>query len=69
MTKYKNHPWPTDGATRKYVDRANDKLILRLDRISKTNRELKRKIVLIEEFLSVGPHARAYEMFLAQKEK
>ncbi len=33
VTKYKGHPWPTDGATRKFVDRKIDKLANRIDRV------------------------------------
>ncbi len=32
MTKYKKHPWPTNGATMKFVEKHVDSLTRRLDR-------------------------------------
>ncbi len=40
MTKPSTHQWPTNGATRAYVDRANDRLTARLDRLVEKNRKL-----------------------------
>ncbi len=31
--KKKPHSWPTDGATMKYVDRVNDRLTMRIDKL------------------------------------
>ncbi len=31
--KKKPHQWPTDGATMKYVDRVNDRLTMRIDKL------------------------------------
>lgn len=69
MTKYKNHPWPTDGATRKYVDRKTDRMDRRLDGHSDMLGRLKQRIIDIEEFLSKSPHASAFEAYINQKKK
>lgn len=69
MTKYRKHPWPTDGATRKYVDRITDRHDRRLDGHSNMLGRLKERILLIEEFLSLSPHASAFEAFINQKKK
>ncbi len=34
--KYTKYPWPTDGATRTYVDRLEDKLVRKMDRIQRS---------------------------------
>lgn len=31
----KNHPWPTDGATRKYVDRKDDRMVYKFEALEK----------------------------------
>ncbi len=31
--KGKRHPWPTDGVTRKYVDRVEDRLLVKITRL------------------------------------
>lgn len=56
MTKYKNHPWPTDGATRKYVDRNFDRLTRRVDRQGESIRDLKARLFVLEEILSSAKH-------------
>lgn len=35
------HMWPTDGATRKQLDRVNDRLTVRIDRLNEKVRELR----------------------------
>ncbi len=45
--KKKPHQWPTDGATRKYVDRVNDRLTVRLDRQNEKIRALKEEIMVL----------------------
>lgn len=44
MTKTSQHPWPTDGVTKKQLDRA-------LDRQERLYKSLKERIVKLEEFL------------------
>ncbi len=51
MTKSRGHPWPTDGATRKYVDRATDALHNRLDRQTEKIRDLKDLIQSVQDTL------------------
>ncbi len=53
MTKYKEHPWPTNGATRKYVDRATDRLNNRCDKQTEKIRGLQADIVLLKQHLDV----------------
>lgn len=67
VTKYKRHPWPTDGATRKYVHSIEDRLQRRLDQQGARIVELKSQLVDIVEFLQKGPHASAYQLFLETK--
>ncbi len=39
--KYRSHPWPTNGATMKYVDRKYDRLLIKLERLADQVRELR----------------------------
>ncbi len=45
------HQWPTDGATRKYVDRANDRLTARIDRQTEKIRALTKSLRFVEDLL------------------
>ncbi len=45
------HQWPTDAATRRYVDRATDRLGTRLDRQSEKIRGLKADLTLVNQRL------------------
>ena len=38
------HQWPSGAATRKYVDRAHDRLTVRIDRLVEKNRYLSQQI-------------------------
>lgn len=67
MTKYGKHPWPTDGVTKKQLDRANDRLERRLDLSRKKEADLHSRVQLIEEFLTLSPHAAAWQAFKAAK--
>lgn len=69
MTKYKRHPWPTDGATMKYVDRATDRLHRRVQHQGTLIRDLRKRLGYVEEFLKAGPHGSAYELFLSSKDE
>ncbi len=53
MTKYKEHPWPTNGATRKYVDRATDRLNNRCDKQVERIRGLQADLELVKQQLAV----------------
>ncbi len=52
--KYKENAWPTDGATRKYVDRAVDRLTVRIDRLVEKNRDQSREIKNLQDALVVA---------------
>ncbi len=41
------HQWPSGAATRKYVDRADDRMTVRMDRLTARVRGLQADIVLI----------------------
>ncbi len=43
------HQWPSGAATRKYVDRATDRLTVRLDRQTEKIRGLQADIVLLKQ--------------------
>jgi len=47
------HQWPTDAATRKYVDRATDRLGTRLDRHMEKIRGISADIVLLQRRLEL----------------
>ncbi len=47
------HQWPTDAATRKYVDRATDRLGTRMDRHVDRVRGLQADLVLLRAQLEV----------------
>ncbi len=51
VTKPSKHQWPTNGATRAYVDRACDRLTARVDRLVERNRELRAELVTIRKAL------------------
>ncbi len=57
----RNHPWPTNGATRKYVDRGDDRLAARIDRWSEKIRQLQAELVTVRKALSahLASHADA----------
>ncbi len=46
------HQWPSGAATRKYVDRANDRFSVRLDRQSEKIRELSQELKELRGLLS-----------------
>ncbi len=46
------HQWPSGAATRKYVDRANDRLTVRLDRQSQKIRDLSAVIKRLEGWVA-----------------
>ncbi len=52
--KFKDSPWPTDGATRKYVDRAFDRLTVRIDRLVEKNREQTLEIRALQDALVIA---------------
>ncbi len=52
MTNYKSHPWPTDGATKKQLDRVADKLNNRVDRLRRRVQELEVHAVRIVDRLT-----------------
>ncbi len=54
MTKPSQHQWPTNGATRAYVDRVGDRLTARVDRLVEKNR------VLTKELGDLGRLVRAF---------
>ncbi len=43
------HQWPTDAATRKYVDRATDRLTARIDRQSEKLRGLQADLIVVRK--------------------
>ncbi len=47
------HQWPSDAATRKYVDRASDRLGTRMDRHVERVRGLQADLVLLRQQLEV----------------
>ncbi len=49
MTKSSPHQWPTNGATRAYVDRATDRLTARIDRMVEKNRRLQAELVTLRK--------------------
>ncbi len=55
VTKYKGHPWPTDGVTKKQVDRIDDRLGRRMDRAVERIRKLEaaiaelRSVVILDD--------------------
>ncbi len=51
--KDSKHPWPTNGATRKYVDRATDRLAVRCDRQTEKIRGLQADLVLLKRQMEV----------------
>ncbi len=51
MTKPSKHQWPTNGATRAYVDRGLDRMTARVDRLVERNRELRAELVTIRKAL------------------
>lgn len=51
VTKPSKHQWPTNGATRAYVDRATDRLTARVDRLVAKNREIKAELVTLRRAL------------------
>ena len=42
--KYSQHQWPTNGVTKKQLDRAIDKLYVKMDRLVARNRELSERL-------------------------
>lgn len=69
MTKFKKHPWPTNGATKKQLDRVDDRLSRRLDRAVKRDAKIRKQLSLITEFLEIGPHAVAWKVFCESKQE
>ncbi len=53
MTKGKDHPWPTNGATMKYVDRQYDRLTVRIDRLVEKDRKMRQQIHDLKEWIMV----------------
>lgn len=51
MTKNSPHQWPTNGATRAYVDSAVDRLTARVDRLVAKNRLQTASIRALEDAL------------------
>ncbi len=52
--KKKPHQWPTDGATMKYVDRVNDRLTMRIDKLLSRQRDTAKELAIL------GRLVRAY---------
>ncbi len=50
--KKKPHQWPTDGATMKYVDRVNDRLTVRIDKLLTRVRSLQTDMAVLHEMFS-----------------
>ncbi len=50
--KFKGHQWPTDGVTRKYVDRWADRFLNKLDRVNKRYDALRERIVHLESVVT-----------------
>ncbi len=48
MVKYRKYPWPTDGATKKQLDRVEDKLIRKLTAIREAQSRMVIRIVELE---------------------
>ncbi len=46
------HQWPTDAATRKYVDVKFDRLTVRIDKLLSRVRSLRSDMKNVEDFLS-----------------
>lgn len=67
--KYKKHPWPSDGVSKKQLDHHKDLIGRKLDRINKDLKDYKRQVRLLTEFLESGPHSKAWELFNLQDQE
>lgn len=47
--KYRKYPWPSDGATRKFVDRVEDKLNRKFDSLRQSISRIMVRLVELEQ--------------------